>query len=162
SALGAGLGLAMLPAQTPRGQKVPWKDGWEGPWSVVSWTQNGRLVPENYSRAIQVTFRGQKVTFTMFGKRRQGPVKVDGTKSPGWFDLEFDPGELPRKAIYRLERDRLTLCIAASYRERPTRFESKPGTDTNLIVLRRGPVRLDRAEERRARRLVAQEDKKLE
>jgi uncharacterized protein (TIGR03067 family) len=145
-----GLGLALLPAQAVRDKKVAWKDGWEGAWSVLSWTESGRKVPDDYSRAIEVTFRGQKVIFSLFGKSRQGTFKADGTKNPGPIDLWLDGRERPRQALYRLERDRLTLCFSR-YGERPTRFESKPGTDIILIVLKRGAVRLDAAEEKRAR-----------
>jgi uncharacterized protein (TIGR03067 family) len=145
-----GLGLGVPPARTG-GEKVAWKDGWEGPWSVVSWTESGQQAPGDYSRAIQVTFRRQHVTFSLFGERREGPFRIDGTKSPGHFDLWLDGREEPRRAIYRLERDRLTLCFVTWGDKRPTRFESNPGSDTILIVLKRGAVRLDAAEERRAR-----------
>jgi uncharacterized protein (TIGR03067 family) len=153
-----GLGLALLPAQTTRDKKVAWKDGWEGPWAVLSWTESGRKIPDDYSRAIGVTFRGQKIRFSLFGKSRQGAFKADRTKNPGPIDLWLDASENPRKAIYRLERDRLTLCFTR-YGERPTRFESKPGTDIILIVLKRGAVRLDAAEEKRARAAWAELEK---
>src|SRR5262245_5072615 len=163
SALGAGLEQSVSPAQAAGEQKVAWKDSWEGPWLVLSWTESGHPVPADYSRAIQVTFRGRHVSFSLFGQRWQGPFKTDGTKSPGHFDVWFKGRTEPRQAIYRLERDRLTLCFPASrYDQRPARFESKPGADNILIVLQRGEIRLDAAEEKRARswaRLNAQKQR---
>jgi uncharacterized protein (TIGR03067 family) len=158
-----GLGLSVLLAQPPRDGKVVWKDGWEGPWSVVSWSEDGHPVPGDYSKAIQVTFRGQRVRFSLFGKHRQGPFKVDGTRSPGHFDMRLDGREQPRRAIYRLERDRLTLCFGMfRFDKRPPRFDSKPGSGTIVIVLGRGAVRLDAAEEKKARAWARLEEQKAQ
>jgi uncharacterized protein (TIGR03067 family) len=130
---------------------VTWKDGWEGSWSVVAWSDNGHPAPGDYCRAIQVTFRGQRVRFALFGKSRQGSFQVNSIGSPAELDLWLDRREEPRRAIYRLERNRLTLCLSSNrLAKRPTRFDSKRGADNIFIVLRRGEVRLDAAEDSKA------------
>jgi uncharacterized protein (TIGR03067 family) len=48
-----------------------------------------------------------------------------------------DQSKLFTKAIYKLEGDRLTYCVAAPGQPRPTEFTTKPDDGNTLVVLQR-------------------------
>ena len=63
--------------------------------------------------------------------------KLDPKKQPKAIDTthEIDPGKpILQMGSYSLEKDRLTLCIAAKGVDRPRRFKTDKG---NTFVLRR-------------------------
>jgi uncharacterized protein (TIGR03067 family) len=147
SALGAGLGLCVPPAQTVRDGKAAWKDGWEGPWTGVVLITSGRKFPEEEAQLLRLTFRGGRVTRSFLGNSEEGTFTIDPSKQPKQFELQMAAGQ-PRPGIYKLEKDTLTLCFSQGGR-RPMKFEAPPGTRNVLLVLKRGAVNLSPAEERR-------------
>jgi uncharacterized protein (TIGR03067 family) len=70
---------------------------------------------------------------------RQSTYKLDPGHDSGWIDL-IAPSEYPdhvSRGIYRFEGDELMLCLPRANAERPTRFESKPGSGVTLGLWRR-------------------------
>ena len=72
------------------------------------------------------------------------------TEQPGWIDLTTsngDPSKLPSeqvlgrplhtKAIYQIEANRLTYCVAPPGQPRPTEFVTKKGDSYTLVSLKR-------------------------
>ena len=55
------------------------------------------------------------------------PIRLDPTKSPKEFDVEWTPGKFYH-GIYRIEGDTLTLCHANPGQPRPTEFAGSGGT----------------------------------
>jgi uncharacterized protein (TIGR03067 family) len=148
AAVGASLGLLAQPGHSAQDKQATVKDGWDGPWSVVSLTAGGKAAPQEQVKLLQFTFRGEKLTLSILDQTKEGTFKVNPGKNPPQFDLQLE-GKKPNRGIYRLEKDSLTLCFSED-EERPTRFESQPGTRTILIVLKRGAVKLDPAELKKA------------
>ena len=62
-------------------------------------------------------------------------------KQPG-IDLttidHSDDSRLYTKAIYQLDGDVLTYCVAAPSQDRPTELKTRHGDGNTLVVLRRG------------------------
>ena len=62
---------------------------------------------------------------------RQVTATLHASKQPKAIDLKENGEDKPFLAIYKFEKDRLTLCIAVEKARptdsRPTAFESKPG-----------------------------------
>lgn len=62
---------------------------------------------------------------------RQVTATLHATKKLKAIDLKEDGEEMPFLAIYKIEKERLTLCIAVEEARptstRPTAFEAKPG-----------------------------------
>jgi uncharacterized protein (TIGR03067 family) len=150
--LGVSLGLLTRPGLTAQDKAATVKDGWDGPWSVVSLIAGGKAAPQEQVKLLQFTFRGEKLTLSALGKAKETTVKVDPTKNPPHFEMQAE-GQRPAQGIYRLEKDRLTLCFSEGG-ERPTEFKSEPGTRNILIVLKRGAVKLDPAEAKQLREKI--------
>jgi uncharacterized protein (TIGR03067 family) len=129
------------------------KGSLDGTWSMVSILAGGKPAPGDEVKAIQLIFKGTKLTLSVLGKEQEGSVKIDATKKPKEIDIK---GLGPREArgIYRIEQDTLTICFGDKG-ERPTKFESKPESRTVLMVLKRGAVKVDPATAKKLR-LAAQ------
>jgi uncharacterized protein (TIGR03067 family) len=97
------------------------------------------------SPADQVRDRRLELTDKTFrsdhagGYLRQATYTSDPMRDPRWMDITStgDLGDHVCLAIYRIEGDQLTICHARPGGERPTRFESAPGSDVFLTVWRR-------------------------
>jgi uncharacterized protein (TIGR03067 family) len=146
AALGASLGLLARPGLSA--QDKAGKNPLDGTWTAVELTQGGKKLPEGQAKLLQFNFQGDKVTLSVLGKAKGGTLKVDATREPKQFDMMLD-GERPNPGIYRLEKDTLTLCFTEGG-QRPTEFASGPGSRNVLLVLKRGALKVDAAELKKA------------
>jgi uncharacterized protein (TIGR03067 family) len=111
-------------------------------------TQDGKENSGEEVQLIQLTFKGDKVTFSVFGKGHDGDLKVDDSKDPKQIDLTLDGR--PQLGIYRVAKDTLTLCLREGGGERPTAFAAGKRSNTVLLVLKRGAAKLDPAVAKKA------------
>lgn len=111
-----------------------------GRWTITSYEMNGRV------HTIKNADSQFVITDTTFSRHyptlvQSGTYTVDPTQKPTGIDIEFPnatPDEKGGKSypgIYRVEADRLLLCLDMStkYRRRPTDFTTR-GTDHNVIL----------------------------
>lgn len=111
----------------------------QGSWVLVSSQTGGETVPAESLKArdVRMVFEGDRVIARTGDKAvTLGTFALDPTKTPRAYDRVYSDGS-PRKGIYRLEGDRLTVCIAALGGERPTAFATRPGDGLTLLVYRR-------------------------
>jgi uncharacterized protein (TIGR03067 family) len=112
----------------------------DGVWTCESATINGRKLDEAVTASLKLTLRGNQ-----YKTQRGDEVLFDSTYS---IDTSMNPphidmvgiGELAGKigeGIYQLNEDRLTMCYAMPGQPRPTAFESKEGSNAQLMVWRR-------------------------
>jgi uncharacterized protein (TIGR03067 family) len=106
-----------------------------GTWKVVSMVHNGKDIPNAEDHGI--TFDGENVTIKEPNGGSKGKcTRLDPTKDPKEIDLTPDGGGKKLQGIYELKGDELKLCLTRSD-ERPSRFESKEGSNSRLVVLKR-------------------------
>jgi uncharacterized protein (TIGR03067 family) len=115
----------------------------DGRWLLESAEYQGKAATEKGMFPEELLFKGDRYGITWSGKQHEGQMKVDPAKSPSEIDFSgsiFD-GPRPRRIIYRLEGDRLTLCLPfvgpKSDPERPTEFKSGPESKNAVLVYRR-------------------------
>jgi RNA polymerase sigma factor (sigma-70 family) len=142
--LGAGAGLAYQQApagqpaqgaQAKAGQARTDKDRLQGTWVAVSAEKGGKAAPDEFLTSLKITFAGDKITVRGGGDAKEGTFKLDPAKKPKEIDLMHE-GKTAQ-GIYRLDGDKLTLCLDDADKGRPTEFKSKAGTGLVLMVLRR-------------------------
>lgn len=135
---------AVLPPPAPL-QAKPRSDKelLQGVWLVVSGKKDGKDLPAQFADSSKITFDGDRMV----------AVLSDGNRTDrDEFAFELDPSARPKHltftkptsgntwaGIYKLEGNRLTICSPGGLpsAERPKDFDSKPGSRTLLLVLKR-------------------------
>ena len=123
----------------------------QGEWQVVEIQVRGKkLTKENdaQTKDMEFVFKDDAMTARSqsSGAERKKTFKLDPSKSPKVIDItSLDGHEKGKTAacIYKLEKDRLTICIPyfppADPSKRPTKFQSGADDGMMLLVLERVP-----------------------
>jgi uncharacterized protein (TIGR03067 family) len=134
------LSVAVLLPSIARGDDKADLGKMQGDWKMSSAKTRGKDAPPEF---LKSKLNVKKKTFTLImtrdGKERKRPieVKIDGSKSPKQIDLIKKDGTVESHGIYKLEKKTLTLCFARASDPRPTKFESKDGDKSFLMVFER-------------------------
>ena len=107
----------------------------QGEWKIVSFNKAGDETPKEELAGAKAVFAGEKLTVTFGKKDDETTFKLDPKASPPAIDII--PGKNPKnlvvKGIYKLEKDRLTVCFGPDESPRPAEF--KAGKAASLMVL---------------------------
>jgi uncharacterized protein (TIGR03067 family) len=112
----------------------------EGTWEVVSRVFNGTTQPQPRG-GMRLVIRGSAYSQEALGETfEQGSLQVDPTKKPCSLDLSPEVGREKGRTflcIYELEGDGLLYCLRPSGGFRPTEFTAEPGSNLEIVTLRR-------------------------
>jgi uncharacterized protein (TIGR03067 family) len=112
-----------------------------GAWSAASGVNNGRPIPDATVQKLRLTLtkdrykteRGDEVLF-------DSRYTIDASREPKQMNMIGTEGENKGKAaqgIYSLDGDTLKICYTMPGKDRPTAFESKPGSGATLVIWKR-------------------------
>jgi uncharacterized protein (TIGR03067 family) len=112
-----------------------------GTWMSASAVNDGKRIADETVKNLRLTLTkngyktelGEQVLF-------DSTYRIDADKQPKQIDMIGTEGELKGRAaqgIYALDGDTLTICYTMPGNERPTQFESKPGSGATLVVWKR-------------------------
>ncbi len=113
----------------------------QGTWFAVSSRRDGIDAPEEIVRSITRTVEKDHVTWKREGKNFAGTgLVLDPAQEPPALDVVPDGGPSRGKrvlGIYKLEGDRLTICMADAEQPRPRDFKAEKGSRQTLMVFTR-------------------------
>jgi len=137
-ALGLALAVgAPAPKEAPKKAEPP---SIVGEWECVECTAGGRTASAEELDDLQCGYK-----FTADGKFQsrwgkqvfEGTYTTDSAKDPAQMDCVSDKTGKVGQLIYKVEKDKLTICGAEGGRDRPTKFESPAGTRIMLLTFKR-------------------------
>ncbi len=116
-------------------------DRLQGTWTGILLERDGRVVYEGEEAGkARVSFLGNSVTFEDTDATLVGTFRLDPTRAPKTFDLtvaeEGKPVTYPA-GVYQLNDDTFRLCFGFPATERPSEFDTYPGSGRTLFVYRR-------------------------
>ncbi len=113
----------------------------DGDWTMVSGTANGQAMPKEMVKGGKRVAKDGETTITMGGQLYfKAKFKIDPAKKPKTIDYAMTEGPTKGKThlgIYELDGDTVKFCFAAPGKDRPTKLESKEGSETTLSVWKR-------------------------
>jgi uncharacterized protein (TIGR03067 family) len=108
----------------------------EGTWSVTSSIYDGEAASEDLVRSIKRIVEKDHAVWERDGKRFAGTtLEVDPAREPRTIDVIPDGG--PNRGervlgIYKIEGDKLTICMAGPGKPRPKVFQADKGSGCTL------------------------------
>lgn len=137
--LSLGLAVGVVGLAAGQDNKTPL----EGTWVIESLVRDGKDESANYKGGKRVN-TGTKYTMVPPGGSKaqaaEGGFTVNADKTPATIDMMPGRGQYEGKTlqgIYKVEGDTLTIAFAQTGKDRPTAFESKPGSGVVLVVHKR-------------------------
>ena len=107
----------------------------QGEWKVVEFIRNGNADKKDAT----IAFDGSKMSIAAEKKTESMTISLDPKANPPAMDIKVSEGgkDLTIKAIYKLEKDKLSICFALDGKERPKEFKSEKDSKQGLFVLER-------------------------
>ena len=112
----------------------------QGTWKVLKAQRSWDPTSTRNVNKHPVIISGDKITFTHRDEKRGdvAAITLDSRMKPAAIDLRPGRGKVVLKGIYKLEKDKLTICIAVEPdAPRPMEFTSTKKPKTSLLVLER-------------------------
>jgi uncharacterized protein (TIGR03067 family) len=108
----------------------------QGTWRATSSIYDGQEAPAEIVRSITRTVEKDHVVWNRDGKSFAGTrIELDPSRDPKAIDVIPDGGQNRGEhvlGIYKLEKDRLTICMAAPGKPRPKEFKAEKGSGCTL------------------------------
>jgi uncharacterized protein (TIGR03067 family) len=111
-----------------------------GLWQVIQLIdESGQAGPADELKEFTFDFQDGVVTIQKRkgGAGRPEKFSLDPSKKPKWIDIGVEDGNPIGQGIYRLEGDKLTLCIVAGGRDSQRPSEFKASKRYSLLVLKK-------------------------
>lgn len=138
-----GVFLAFFIVGQPAEDKVK-KDlnAMQGTWDMVGLEVDGKDVPVD-RLGSSLTVKGNDYVVAIKDKKIAVTIRLDPSKDPKEMDMIFNDGankEKVHKAIYKVEKDMLTLCRGLNpENERPREFATWPNTGYFVVRWKKMP-----------------------
>lgn len=108
----------------------------QGTWRTLTSVYDGQTGPPEVVRPITRTVEKDHVVWKRDGKSFAGTrIELDPSRDPKTIDVIPDGGKDHGErvlGIYKLEKDKLTICMAAPGQPRPGEFKAEKGSSRTL------------------------------
>lgn len=112
----------------------------EGTWEFESLEVDGRAMPAPVLTTSRILIDGDRFRSETPGATYEGVFNIDVEAKPHGIDIEFVEGPEAgntNRGIFRLDGDRLTICLDMNGNARPEGFRTTSGSGHALETLRR-------------------------
>jgi uncharacterized protein (TIGR03067 family) len=102
----------------------------EGTYKVTALEKGGKAAPDELTKGLTVTFKGDEFLLNVMGEEKKAKVKVDASKTPRTIDIVPGDGESKGKTfpgIYKVEKGEVTIAFTEEG-DRPKEFKSEGQT----------------------------------
>jgi uncharacterized protein (TIGR03067 family) len=139
------LACCLIAADAPAPPDDSSKDDLEalqGVWEVVLMETSGKILPDNKVHGMTATFKADKLSLLLDGKKRDFSFQLDGAKSPKQVNLTGKAGKqgtLSVTWLYTLAGDDLRFCgdMNGGSTPPPTEMRTKAKDKYSLVVFKR-------------------------
>ena len=116
-------------------------DALQGTWLAVAVQDEDRHAPAAVIKQFRLVIKGDKMTFAAegIGEAREAEFRLDPKQDPPAIDVTYQGGKTV-PGIYKLEGDKLTICLPTKIdgkTVRPKSFECKKGSGLGLFVVKK-------------------------
>jgi uncharacterized protein (TIGR03067 family) len=104
---------------------------WQGAWQATSMLSDGKSMSDEQLKKIKLMVSGTDYHFQNGSFNERGRYKFDVAKSPKQLDIIVGDGADKGKVyqvIYKVDGDRLTICLEKANSRRPTEFTGAAGS----------------------------------
>jgi uncharacterized protein (TIGR03067 family) len=109
----------------------------EGTWQFTKMVRDGEDTPAKEVESLQLVIAGDKLTVKNPKKDEVAQFTIDATKNPHFINIQPGGGAKLVEGIYKLVKDRLTICFIHDGGPRPKEFASPKKTRAVLTILER-------------------------
>lgn len=117
---------------------------WQGVWRPVLMEHDGERTADEKLKAIKLTVEEANYHFQNGDFSEHGSYRFDPSQEPKALDIVVGDGVAGDGekgkvylVIYKVEGDKLTICLEADNKQRPTEFTGKKGSGCVLEVWQR-------------------------
>jgi uncharacterized protein (TIGR03067 family) len=107
----------------------------QGPWRLTYAVDNGRVVPKEQISEMAFVFTDKTMNTEIAGRKSEAAFELRSSANPKQIDLTENGVTKP--GIYDLQGDTLRLCICQAKNQRPTAFDTQPGSLEIVFILKR-------------------------
>jgi uncharacterized protein (TIGR03067 family) len=115
------------------------QESFQGEWKMVEYIKEGFSKTEDELGDSKITVKGGKMTIRLAKADAEVLFTLDPTTDPTTIDLYL--GEQNSQnlvmGIYKLEKDKLTICISFADKDRPKEFKSPKDSRIGMLVVER-------------------------
>lgn len=127
---------SMIAAQDPKAEDPKMAQvAFQGEWKLTTWAKLGRDYPKEKLEKSKVVVKDDAMSMTLDGKTTDMTFTLDPKADPPALDYRSDRSNKVIRGIYKLEKDKITICFGIENSPRPTEF--KAGGDNSIMVMER-------------------------
>jgi len=126
----------MIAAQDPKAEdpKVA-QAAFQGEWKLTTWAKLGREFPKEKLAESKVVVKGDAMSMTLDEQTTDMTFTLDPKADPPALDFRAAGNKRVIRGIFKLEKDKITICFGIENSQRPTEF--KATRDNSIMVIER-------------------------